>query len=69
LKVTVDNWSFVQERIRQFGIKDTEYDSKGVLQIIIATNGERFEFSGNTLDQFNKSALTKIGIRIERKKN
>jgi hypothetical protein len=68
LKVTVDNWSFVQERIRQFGIKDTTYDSNGALQIIISNNNERFEFSRDTLEQFQKAGLTKLGIRIERKK-
>jgi hypothetical protein len=68
LKVTIDNWSLVQEKLRQFGINDTEYDSKGALQIIIAKNGERFELSGDTLEQFQKAGLAKLGIRIDRKK-
>ncbi len=58
----------MQERIRQFGIKDTTYDSNGALQIIILKNDERFEFSRDALEQFQKSGLTKLGIRIERKK-
>ena len=58
----------MQERIRQFGIKDAIYDSNGALQTIISENDERFEFSRNTIEEFQKAGLTKLGIRIERKK-
>jgi hypothetical protein len=68
LEVTVENWSLVQEKLRQFGIKDTQYDSKGAVTIIIAKNGQQFEFSWDTLEQFQKAGLTKLGVRIERKK-
>ena len=58
----------MQDRIRQFGIKDITYDSNGALQIIITKNDEQYEFSRETLEQFQKAGLTKLGIRIERKK-
>jgi hypothetical protein len=67
LNVTVDNWSLVQEKLHLFGIKVTEYDSEGAINMIIAKNGEHFEFSRETLEQFQKAGLTKPGIRIERK--
>ena len=50
----------------RIGIKDAEYDSSGELHIIIASNGERYEFSRDTLEQFQKAGLTKLGIRIQK---
>ena len=64
--VTAENWSHVQEKLRQFGIKDTQYDSDGALQIVIAKNDERFEFSRETFEQFKNADLLRIGVRVKK---
>jgi hypothetical protein len=68
LKVTVENWTLVQEKLRQLGIKSSEYDSERAVRIITANNGEQFEFFRDTLEEFKKAGLAKLGVRIERKK-
>ena len=69
VKVTLENWDSIQETIRKVGIKDTEDYPNGALKLIIANNGDRFEFSEETFKQFNYAGLLKVGIRLGRTKN
>jgi len=64
LKVTRDNWSYVQKKAREVGIKDAEYNSKGELQAIVTKDGERFEFSTELFEQFKNAGLLRHGRRI-----
>jgi len=64
LKVTRDNWSYVQKKAREVGIKDAEYNSKGELQAIVTKDGERFEFSTELFEQIKNAGLLRLGRRI-----
>jgi hypothetical protein len=69
VKVTPENWDSIQETIRKVGIKDTEDYPNGALKVIIANNGERFEFSEETFKQSKNAGLLKLGFRLGRKEN
>lgn len=64
MKVTRDNWSYVQKKAREVGIKDAEYNSKGELQAIVTKDGERFEFSTELFEQIKNAGLLRLGRRI-----
>jgi hypothetical protein len=61
LKITLENWPYVQKKAREVGIKDAEYNSKGELQAIVTKDGERFEFSVEAFEQFKNAGLLRLG--------
>jgi hypothetical protein len=61
LKITLENWPYVQKIAHEVGIKDTEYNSKGELQAFVTKDGERFEFSTEVYEQFKNASLLKLG--------
>lgn len=65
MKVTLENWNYLQQKVRETGIQKSEYNSKDELKAITTKDGERFEFSRETFDQFKNAGLLKIGRRIE----
>ena len=69
VRVTLENWDSIQETIRKVGIKDTEDYPNGALKLIIANNGDRFEFSQETFKHFKNAGLLRVGFRLGRKKN
>ena len=66
MKVNVENWDTVRTRLLQVGIKDTEDYPNGALKTIIASDGQRYEFSKETFDQFKKAGWLRLGIRVQR---
>jgi len=64
LKITLENWPYVQKKAREVGIEDGEYNSKGELQAIVTKDGERFEWSAEAFEQFKDSGLLRLGRRI-----
>jgi hypothetical protein len=64
LKITLENWPYVQKKAREVGIKDAEYNSKGELQAIVTKDGERFEFSIEVFEQFKNAGLLRLGRRV-----
>ena len=66
MQVSLDNWKQVQQKLREVGIASVERSSKEELQVIIAKDGERFEFSKDIFEKFKAAGLLKLGIRIRR---
>ena len=66
MKVTIENWSSVQQEIRKSGIKAIARDSNEVLQVITTNSGDKFEFSLELFEQFKNAGLLKIGIKVNR---
>ena len=64
MKITLENWPYVQKKAREVGIEDGEYNSKGELQAIVTKDGERFEWSAEAFEQFKDSGLLRLGRRI-----
>ena len=67
MKFTLENWSYIQKKVREVGIRNAEYNSKGELQAFTTKDGERFEFSRETFEQFKNAGLLKLGLRVEEK--
>ncbi len=63
MKITIENWPYVQEKAREVGIENAEYNSKGELQAIVTKGGERFEFSAEAFEQFRNAGFLKLGRR------
>jgi hypothetical protein len=68
MKISVENWDSVRASILQVGIKDTEDYPDGALKTIVANDGQRYEFSRTSFEQFKKAGLLKLGIHVRRKK-
>ena len=64
MQVRIDNWKQVQQRLREVEIERVERGSKEELQVIIAKDGERFEFSEDVFEKFKAAGLLKLGIRV-----
>ncbi len=64
MKVTLENWNYVQQKLREVGIRNEERNSKEELQALTTKDGERFEFSRETFEQFKNAGLLKIGRRL-----
>lgn|GEM_PF-2668994 len=64
LKITLENWPYVQKKAREVGIENAEYNSKGELQAIVTKDCERFGFSAEAFEQFRNSGLLTLGRRI-----
>ncbi len=63
MKMTLNNWTYIQQKIREVGIEKIEYNSEEKLQSIITKGGERFEFSPEAFEQFKVAGLLKLGTR------
>jgi hypothetical protein len=61
LKITLENWPYVQKKAREVGIESTEYNANGELQTIVTKDGERFEFSAEAFEQFKNAGLLRLG--------
>ena len=68
MKITLENWPYVQKKAREVGIEDGEYNAKGELQAIVTKDGERFEWSDEASEQFKDSGLFRLGRPIAPKK-
>jgi hypothetical protein len=64
LKITLENWPYVQTKAREVGIEHVEHNSKGELQAIVMKDGERFEFTVEAFEQFKNSGLPRLGRPI-----
>jgi hypothetical protein len=60
LKVTVENVSEVQKRVREFGIADVEYGPQGELQAFTTKDGQRFEFPPESFEEFKRAGLLRL---------
>ena len=60
MKVTVENFSEVQERVRAFGIDTVEYGPQGELQTFTTKDGQRFEFPPESFEEFKLAGLLKL---------
>ncbi len=63
MKITIENWPYVQKKASEVGIENTEYNSRGELQAIVTKEGERFEFSAEAFEQFRNAGLLRLGHR------
>ena len=70
MKLSVANWKDVERKLREVGIKEAIYDSSDVLQTVVLKNGERYEFTMESIKQLQSQGLitVKLGRRIETKK-
>jgi hypothetical protein len=66
LKVTVENFSEVQKRVREFGIDKVEYGPKGELQAFTTKDGKRFEFPLESFEEFKRAGLLRLVRRTTR---
>jgi hypothetical protein len=66
LKVTVENFSEVQKRVREFGIDKVEYGPKGELQAFTTKDGKWFEFPLESLEEFKSAGLLRLVRRTTR---
>ena len=64
MKVTVENWPSVQKRALESGISNVEYNDRGELQFFVTNDGEKFEFSHETFEQFKNAGLLRLGRRV-----
>ena len=64
LKVTVENFGEVQKKVREFGIDNVEYGPRGELQEFTTKDGQRFEFSPESFEEFKLAGLLRLGRRI-----
>jgi hypothetical protein len=63
LKVTVENFSEVQKRVREFGIDDVEHGPLEELQAFTTKDGQRFEFPPESFEEFKRAGLLRLGRR------
>ena len=64
MKVTVENFGEVQNRVRECGIDTVEYGPRGEVQAFTTKDGQRFEFPPESFEEFKRAGLAKLGIRI-----
>jgi len=64
LKVTVENWPALPKKVLEFGIQHVEYNDRGELQFFVTNDGEKFEFSHETFEQFKNAGLLRLGRRV-----
>ena len=65
MKITLDNWDEVRNKILKLGIAHAEYDYNKKLHVVITKSGEQFEFSPEAFDQFKNADLLQRGKRID----
>lgn len=66
LKVTVEDFSEVQTKVREFGIDKVKYGLGEVLRAFTTKDGERFEFAPELLEEFKRAGLLKLVRRTEK---
>ena len=64
MKVTVENFSEVQNRVREFGIDTVGYGPRGEVEAFKTKDGQRFEFPPESFEEFKRAGLVKLGKRI-----
>jgi hypothetical protein len=66
MRITLDNFNEVRQKILESGIDHVEYDSDQKLQFIVLKSGDRFEFTEEAFEQFKKAGLLRRGIRAKK---
>ena len=63
MRITLNNFKEIQQKILESGIDRVEYDANQKLQLIVSKSGDRFEFTEEAFIKFKKSGLLHRGIQ------